>query len=262
MDMQDKELDELFSSKLNDLEMQPSAQVWGNISAGLSNRKRKKRLVPFLSIAASITILVASYVLFIPQKQSTGTHPGKNTVVATKTNIKNAPSNILKADTNQSTTSTSPIYATINNTANSHPTKKIRIVHLNKDYTVDTIKTTDAAETPVYAVVSQRETDAIKAVVPDENIPLQSPETPALDTKHTLAMQILPANDKQNTKFVKKKRRMNTFGDMMNAVIAKIDKRQNKFIEFSNTDGDEATITSVNLGIVKIKKEDKVEQVN
>jgi hypothetical protein len=127
---------------------------------------------------------------------------------------------------------------------------------------VDTVKATDAAAAPVHAVVSKRETDAIKAVVPDESIPLQSAETLVLDTKHTLAMQILPVSDKQNTKFAKKKRRMNTFGDMMNAVIAKIDKRQNKFIEFSNTDGDEATITSVNLGIVKIKKEDKADQVN
>jgi hypothetical protein len=263
MDMQDKELDELFSSKLDDLEMQPSTRVWENISAGLADRKRKKKIAPFLSIAASITVLVTSYVLFIPQKQSTSTHPGKNNIVAIKTNIKNASSNILKADTTPSRiTRTSPVYTAIHNAPGIHPTKKIRVIHLNKDYTVDTVKATNSPETPVYAVVNQRKTDAIKAVVPDENIPLQSAETPALDTKRTLAMQILSVADKQNTKSVKKKRRMNTFGDMMNAVIAKIDKRQNKFIEFSNTDGDEATITSVNLGIVKIKKEDKVEQVN
>jgi hypothetical protein len=130
MDMQDKELDELFSSKLDDLEMQPSARVWENISAGLADKKRKKRLVPFLSIAASITVLVASYVLFIPQKQSGGIHPDKNNVAATKTSSKNASSNILKADTNPSkTTPTFPVYTTINNTPGNHPTKKIRVVH-------------------------------------------------------------------------------------------------------------------------------------
>jgi hypothetical protein len=263
MDMQDKELDKLFSSKLDNLEVQPSAQVWDNISAGLNDRKRKKRFVPFLSIAASITILVATSVLFIPQKQNTGTQPVKNTVALTKTSIKNTPANVLRADTNKpAKTSPSAVYATVNNKHNNHPSKTIRVVHLNEDYTVDTVKTINTTDKPIYAEVNQRQTDAIKAVVPDENIPLQSAETPALDTKHTMAMQILSVNNKQETKSVKKKRRMNTFGDMMNAVIAKIDKRQNKFIEFSNTDGDEATITSVNLGIVKIKKEDKVDQVN
>ncbi|TWI99302.1 hypothetical protein JN11_02619 [Mucilaginibacter frigoritolerans] len=263
MDMQDKELDELFSSKLDNFEVQPSAQVWDNISAGLTDKKRKKSLIPFLSVAASITVLVTAYVLFIPQKQNTGTHPGKNTFAGTKTNIKNTPANILQADTNKpAITSTSAVYAKVNTKYNSHPSKTIRVVHLNEDYTVDTVKTINTTDKPIYAEVSQRQTDAIKAIVPDENIPLQSAETPALDTKHALAMQVLPVNNKQETRSVKKKHRMNTFGDMMNAVIAKIDKRQNKFIEFSNTDGDEATITSVNLGIVKIKKEEKVDQVN
>ncbi len=52
-----------------------------------------------------------------------------------------------------------------------------------------------------------------------------------------------------------KKHRVRTFGDMLNVVIAAVDKRKDKVIEFSNTDGDESSITGINLGIIKIKKE-------
>jgi hypothetical protein len=52
-----------------------------------------------------------------------------------------------------------------------------------------------------------------------------------------------------------KKHRVHTFGDMLNVVIAAVDKRKDKVIEFSNTDGDESSITGINLGIIKIKKE-------
>jgi hypothetical protein len=41
----------------------------------------------------------------------------------------------------------------------------------------------------------------------------------------------------------------------LNVVIAAVDKRKDKVIEFSNTDGDESSITGINLGIIKIKKE-------
>jgi hypothetical protein len=69
MDMQDKEFDKLFSSKLEGLEIEPSAKVWKGINGELSGNKRKS-LIPFLSIAASIIVLIAAGVLFIPKKDS------------------------------------------------------------------------------------------------------------------------------------------------------------------------------------------------
>ena len=52
-----------------------------------------------------------------------------------------------------------------------------------------------------------------------------------------------------------KKHRIRSLGDVLNVVIAAVDKREDKFIEFSNTDEDDATITGLNLGIIKVKKE-------
>ena len=52
-----------------------------------------------------------------------------------------------------------------------------------------------------------------------------------------------------------KKHKIRSLGDVFNVMISAVDKRKDKIIEFSNTDEDDATITGVNLGIIKVKKE-------
>ncbi len=68
MEMQDKEFDELFRSKLNNIEAEPTAQVWDGIAGSLRGRRRYRTLIPYLSIAASIIVLAAAGILFIPKK--------------------------------------------------------------------------------------------------------------------------------------------------------------------------------------------------
>src|SRR5947209_8023399 len=70
MKMQDSEFDELFRSKLDNFETEPSNNVWQNINHELNAGRRKKILTPILSIAATVLVLIAAGVLFIPQKAS------------------------------------------------------------------------------------------------------------------------------------------------------------------------------------------------
>ena len=65
--MQDKEFDNVFSTKLNDFEVEPSKALWQGINDGLGNNNRKK-VLPFLGIAASIIVLIAAGVVFFTQK--------------------------------------------------------------------------------------------------------------------------------------------------------------------------------------------------
>src|ERR1700761_7748044 len=64
MKMQDKEFDGLFRSKLDELEVEPSANLWGDIDAELSSGKRKKLLV-ILSMAATLIILCTAALIFM-----------------------------------------------------------------------------------------------------------------------------------------------------------------------------------------------------
>ena len=43
-------------------------------------------------------------------------------------------------------------------------------------------------------------------------------------------------------------------GGLINLVIAKVDKREDKIIEFDESDEDESNLTALNLGILKIKR--------
>src|ERR1700744_1830410 len=98
MNMQDKELDNLFRSKLDDFETEPSAKVWENIDAGLKNGNRKRILLPLLSAAASIIVLVTAGVLLISHSVVIATHHiGKGSI---------AKSSIVKAPINDSSNTT------------------------------------------------------------------------------------------------------------------------------------------------------------
>ena len=77
MNMQDKEFDDLFRSKLDNFEMEPSAQVWQNIDAELDGKKKKGSLFTLLSIAASIIMLIATGILFMPKKVANNSNEHK-----------------------------------------------------------------------------------------------------------------------------------------------------------------------------------------
>jgi hypothetical protein len=54
-----------------------------------------------------------------------------------------------------------------------------------------------------------------------------------------------------------KKRGIHSLGSLINTIVAKIDKREDKLIEFTDNEDDdsESTITGINLGIIKKKKQ-------
>jgi hypothetical protein len=262
MEMQDKEFDDLFQSKLDSFEIEPSAHVWHGIAGELAAGKRRKSLLPFLSIAASIVVLVAAGVLFIPQKVSL---PAKHNIKAKPSEapvqpvagslainkvkpailtFKNASNvsaaTIAKTNVQPVTKTNGPLIAAVNNQA----TKPL-----------DTVR---ADNKQILAAVTQKP-GAIKAMVPDSNtqIAIKQPMqvTPGFVTKPEIAAVQLPTAEKQDVQPVKSSRKVHSIGHFINSVVAKIDKRQDKFIEFTDIDDEGSVLTGVNLGFVKIKKE-------
>jgi len=264
MDMQDKEFDELFHSKLDNLEVNPSEQVWTNISGELNSRKRKISLVPLLSIAASVIVLVTAGVIFIPKKIKTDNGPKVKTQVAsvTKPAKKNSDpvSTILpvKAQTSQPVTnqqiaaSIIPVsrhtntaaHGNVDNKHSAPVAEQLQPAAVNTDHNQ-------------LAAVSEKQEGATSAIVPDNATPiavkLPDAVSSAITDNPKLAEQS-PAADKPETAPAKRKR-IRSLGDLINVVVAKVDKRKDKIIEFTdNDDDDESNITGVNLGVIKVKK--------
>jgi hypothetical protein len=266
--MQDKEFDDLFQSKLDNFGLEPSEQVWQNIDAGLDGKRRNKSIFPLLGVAASIIILITAGILFIPKKEVI--KPGKsnkNNVAVSKVippAIKpreHAPVNTPVAKNEQIADTQTPAI----HTSHGYHTKKAempvaRNAHDMQMATTQPVKIepVKADEQPVLAVVQKKENEITTPAAQATVVPiiLKQPdaiETPGMLAQPVLASAHLPAV-KQN-KPVVKKHGIRNIGDLVNLVVAKVDKRKDKVIEFTDTDDDETTITGVHIGAIRIKRD-------
>lgn len=262
MKISDKELDDLFHSKLNDLEVEPSEMVWNNVADQInSNQTKKKSIVPFLRIAAGVIVVISIGLLLLQKDDPIVKKPVQNKVA--KVEIKKQ----------------KPVTEQIENTKSdermlflSAKNKVVKEARLNKISTkksviIPVLKVTREIKVAdeMLAAIDQPEnkntqtatslTVARTAVVPDVstrfNIKTDDDET----SVETVKPQNLPAKNSMPA-IVTKRKGIRSMGDLINLVMAKVDKRQDKLIEFTNRDdGDESNVTGINLGIITIKKE-------
>jgi hypothetical protein len=258
MDMQDKEFDDLFRSKLDGFEAEPSRNVWTGIDAELSGNRRKKILMPFLSIAASIIVLVAAGILFIPEKgKVTGKHPVQNKIAKTSATLITSP--IVKSQSKPVLKSEAVKLkeATLadNRTRQHYPKADKNLPVKQSPLPGKAVETGEQAE---LAATPRTQPEVIDAVAPDisTQIAVKQPvvETITFKTKPPVPSVEMPAGDKRDEIAAKPTKKLRSLGDIINAAVAKVDKRKDKIIEFSDTDDNGSTITAVNLGIIKIKK--------
>jgi hypothetical protein len=256
MDMQGNELDELFRSSLDELEIQPSAHVWTGIAAELDAGKRKRSLVSFLSIAAGIILALTIGLLFIPkQVKVSKQHPLANRIVKKTSPVTKTAPEVLSGE-QQNKRTEKPVIASANHLATAKPESLNNRVDADRTKKLRVQKEELARiNNELQGVLTSRGDDLASAVIPDHN----GDEISAKPAIHDLSLlESKPQLAALTIKPVKapvKRRRIRSMGDVFNVVIAAVDKRKDKFIEFSNTDEDDATITGINLGIIKVKKE-------
>ena len=257
MEMQDKEFDQLFRSKLDNFEAEPTGQVWDGIVEGLGGKRRYRALLPWISIAASITILAAAGILFIPQKHTDSTKPPVKLMVA-KTNPQPA---AIKADPvkvqPQNVVQPAPV---VNNIAAVKHVKTVGTVPANPVASPTVVTSVAKPDDQQVMAAVQPKRDIITPVVPDmvlSNKQLTDDIATIAPSKAALTANALPAADKPaETDVARPKRSTHGIGGFLNAVIAKVDKRKTKLIEFTDADDDETNIMSINLGALKSKRED------
>jgi len=251
MDMQDREFDKLFSQKLEGFEMEPSKAVWHGINRELGGGRRKK-VVPFLSIAAGIIVLIGAGVLFI-------THKGEVVKPVTNRLAINHPKTIPVTITKQPIIPLPKALPVTNNqVAVLHQVKKTNVIIVPKR-TPDVVgakqQPVSTVSQPVLAVATLPQQNIIKRDSATTQTALAAAPVIAPHADKPAVLAAVPVENKPAVAPLVKKRRLRSFGDMLNVVIAAVDKRKDKVIEFSDTDDDEATITGINLGFIRVKKE-------
>ncbi|MDN5289175.1 MAG: hypothetical protein JWR38_5449 [Mucilaginibacter sp.] len=254
--MRDNELDNLFQSVLDDHEMEPSAGVWQGITTQLDADKRKRSLAYFLRIAASIVLLVTAGILFIPRAVKVNhQQPSINKIAKNVLPVKPSPiitvKPVLPAADQQNKKSVKAVIAPISNLA------AVKVIKANKkeiSHKVLPVEGTLKTEEEPELALAARGDDLINPAAPDTENGINPTVDKVFENNTKLVAVQLPAVSKPKLAPIKK-RRIRSLGDILNVVIAAVDKREDKFIEFSNTDEDDATITGINLGIIKVKKE-------
>jgi hypothetical protein len=268
--MQDKEFDDLFQSKLDNFEMEPSAQVWQNIDAELDGKKKKGSLFTLMGIAASIIILIGAGILFMPKKVANNSNQHKNDKLAHNqvkpTVVKpenNTPVNIQPVKAEQVANAKVPAKPI----ERAHHSKKIEAPVASTKEDNQLIAKTEpvkpepvkADEQPILAAVPDQKNEVKNTGTQPAEIPVttKQPEeikVPAIQTQQPVLASAQTPAVKQN-KPVAKRRGIHNFGDLVNLVMAKVDKRKDKLIEFTDTDDDGSTITGVHLGAIRIKRD-------
>lgn len=268
--MQDNELDGLFHSKLDGFEAEPSASVWTGIDEELDSKKRR-RMMAVLSIAASIVVLVTAGILFIPKKDSTGSVKSmKNGMAAIKLQPATVKPQATAPVVQPKIKAVQPALKDIQ-PANTQAVNTVSAVRRDKKQqpiTNEVAKLSTVIDNTAPVVPDNQTLAAVKpddtkqiAVVTNpivpESVPLvvkPTPDSPPASVKTTPAT-VMANNQPRERAVAPKRHGIRSIGDLVNIVVAKVDKRKDKMIEFTDTDEDESTITAVNIGPVKIKKE-------
>jgi len=257
MNTQDNEFDNLFRSKLDGFETEPSVNVWQNIDAGLHAGNRRGLLVPLLSAAASIIVLVTAGVLLIPhQVKDRNDHHGKSNIAKSDVPVKT----VAVVQTKR------PMEIAGKNTSiTTNPVKHVTAMQQAKKQLITQQPATTGTMANQRATAKQQAPEVIAAVPQkhDEIVQPQPADTMALAVNTANTPDVKPVQavvpDKQviakAAPQISKRHRIHSLGDMLNTVIAAVDKRKDKLIEFTDTDDDESVITGVNLGIVAVKKQ-------
>jgi hypothetical protein len=260
MNMQDKEMDQLFRAKLDNYEIEPSANVWANISSELNQTSTRKSYVPLLRIAASIVILVSAGLFFLPKKQAV-TNPPKNNKLAMNPVVK--PATTVQPSVNQQTVNQ---VAPVQPVTNVQPKQQIAAVshHATVQQSTTIITKPEVAVVPQVTPVNNNQqliaaVDNNKNTVTNHEVPegpiklIPAEDTHDFITKSANAILASNPTDAGSEAKPVQKHKAHGLGGLLNKVIAAVDKRDDKIIEFTDTDeGD--SITGINLGIIKVKK--------
>ena len=259
MNMQDKDLDQLFRSTLDDLELEPSAGIWANIRVELDGAERRKSIIPLLRIAAVMLVILSAGLFFLPIKQAVIDTP-KNKLAVNQ--VVKLPSSVLSNSLSRKKNviahmphlkSSQSYQATASIQHSTVKTSLKPIVPLTTNFK----KRTDALYNSKQ-VMDETRTDnliiANKPTVPDINIPLVNKTPPIVAGATSESATILAtAPDTEANLSPVKSHKIHGLGSFINAVVGVVDKRPDKIIEFTDTD-EGNTVTGLNLGIVSIKK--------
>lgn len=239
--MPDKEFDKLFKDKFNDAKIEPSANLWANIQKELAPKRR--RIVPiYWMAAASILIAVSAMLVFqktekiqlsVEQKQASNTTTVED--VAEPTYVAEQP-----------ITETKVMISTKSFIAKVGTKEAVENKLENAQSAVQPIKETERLP------IKQQEVIQL-AIVPIKETVVENPIVIA----QVISKQDVEYNAINETDYVAEKKGIRNVGDLVNFVVDKVDRREQKLLKFNTDDDDNSSLVALNIGFLKFNKKNR-----
>lgn len=237
--MQDKEFDQLFKDRFEGAEIQPSANLWENIEEQLQP-KRKRTLPVYWWSAAAVVMVTVGVGLLSPETEKIRLQ-AKSEVAGTEVGLNGhaavPESQVLTnraaaGDQETRNVSTPLVIAPRYNAAeekNSLPALQPKTVDTRPDIKKPEALFAENVETK----------DKMGAV---NEVMIANADLPADNSTEVTTEASAPEH-----------KGIRNVGDLVNFVVNKVDKRENKIVQF-DTDDDNSSLVSLNLGIIRFSK--------
>lgn len=237
--MQDKEFDQLFKDRFEEAEIQAPAGLWDSIAEELEPKKKKVSLPLYWMSAAAIAGLALSVGLLSPKTETVKLQ--SPVAVQAEQPVKSP-----EANAQQAVHTTLTGAETVNN---STPLVIApRLTEAEMKNSLAAVQPQEPADHPVH-----KAPDTFAAAA-EKNEPLKQAEP---GNEAVIAKVDLPVENAVNsiTEAPQAEHRgIRNVGDLVNFVVGKVDKRENKIVQFDTDEDDNSSLVSLNLGIIKIGK--------
>ena len=240
--MQDKDFDQLFKQRFEEFEVEPSTRSWQKITGELDKTSKKRKALPNFWMAAASVIILAGTILWLYKPVEVIKLRGNaETQIALK--------EVKQADKE-------PQLAVNETIAEPVETK-------NRFAAKSEVRTSRKADKQNALRTEQVEPEISKISDPAENVLIVSQKPVVLQTQTNLVKEkekpvvLAVVNDEHNNAETETaKPRIRSVGGLVNFVVAQVDRREDKFIEFK--DGEEGSeVSGINLGLLKFKSRNR-----
>ncbi len=254
--MSDKEFDAFFREKLDGFEVAPSDAVWGRIAGELAEPGKKRIFSPLWVAAASVVVIMAAGFWFMKPVKPIQLRAANVTEPAPRVEQSRSVEEKVREDASPKKESFLERLAQLKVGKNNQGrgTAAMKEKPVENDYVQQPVESPE--ETPQQITVLATETFAdIKPAPVSGKLKMPDHGKPVIALAEDNGNG---AKEGGSEPAERSRPGIKTVGDLVNFVVAKVDKRKDKLIEFS--ENEEGTLISgINLGVLKIKakNEDK-----
>lgn len=243
--MLDKDIDRLFQERFEALEMAPENLVWDKISKKLDESQSKKQMNPAIwKAAASILVFLSAALWFYRPQEVIKLH-GKSD--ANLARIESTEPIILTAESVSKVDQIAEItvrkYRSKKRSPNEHTHSKHAEVFLSSQKVESATKGSTNYRPGSNEVIEPVQIETIYASVPE-------------NTNQVVMTTKLDFAESQLLESESPKIKIRSIGSLVNFVIAKVDHREDKIIEFKDND-EGSEVSGINLGVLKFKSRNK-----